>query len=135
MSDVEAKGSELPPDSSEERRVDERHFACFPAHIQRPGGSTRMALIRDLSVSGALLFTRERLAVGEELRLSLYLTEDVTDARPAAARVVRTEPRTADRSEVWHHTVAVQFAQPLVDCEAEIEDLADRQAALGVPRD
>ena len=44
-----------------------------------------MALIRDLSVSGALLLTRERLQVGEVIRLSLYLSEDMTDVRPAAA--------------------------------------------------
>jgi len=144
MSDLEAKPSDsspdAPPDSGADRRVDERHFACFPAHIQRrsrdgQATSTRMALIRDLSVSGALLLTRQRLEIGEEIRLSLYLTEDVTDARPATARVVRTEPRTDDRSEVWHHSVAVQFAEPLVDHEAEIKHLAERQAALGIPRD
>ena len=94
-----------------------------------------MALIRDLSVSGALLLTRERLDVGEEIRLSLYLSEDVTLARPAAGLVLRVAPRTADRSEVWHHTVAVQFHAPLHDCEAEIKALADRQAELGLPRD
>jgi PilZ domain len=130
-----AKRNDLPPDSGPERREDERHFACFPAHIQRPGGSTRMALIRDLSVSGALLFTRVRVEVGDEIRLNLYLSEDMTDVRPAVAHVVRSVPRTADRAEVWHHSVAVRFATPLLDCEAEIKDLADRQAALGIPRD
>lgn len=135
MNDIEGKGSEPPPDSGAERRVDERHFACFPAHILRPSGSTRMALIRDLSVSGALLLTRARLEVGEEVRLSLYLSEEATAPRPAAARVVRVEQRTADRAEVWHHSAAVQFDEPLLDCEAEIKDLADRQAALGVPHD
>ncbi len=135
MSDSEGKQGDVPPDSGHERRVDERHFACFPAHIQRPGGSTRMALIRDLSVSGALLLTRQRLEVGEEIRLSLYLSEDVRDARPAVAHVVRIEPRTEDRAEVWHYTVAVHFKVPLTDCAAEIEDLERRQAALGIPRD
>ncbi len=94
-----------------------------------------MALIRDLSVSGALLLTRQRLEVGEEIRLSLYLSEDTAQARAAAGHVLRVEPRTADRSEVWHHTVAVQFTEPLTDCEAEIKDLETRQAALGIPRD
>jgi hypothetical protein len=86
-------------------------------------------------IEAKLLLTRERLQVGEVIRLSLYLSEDMTDVRPAAARVVRSEPRTADRSEVWHHSVAVQFAEPLADCEVEIKDLAERQAALGIPRD
>jgi hypothetical protein len=132
--------SELDPKESDgltgaERRVDERHFACFPAHIQRPGGSTRMALIRDLSVSGALLLTRERLKIGDAVELSLYLWEDTEQVRKASARVVRVEPRTGERAEVWHHSAAVQFDEPLRECAAEIKDLADRQAALGLPRD
>jgi PilZ domain len=134
MSESEAKDPEL-PQTPEERRGDVRHFACFPAHIQRTGGSLRMALIRDLSVSGALLMTRARLEVGEPVQLSLYLSEETSDARPATGRVVRVEQRTADRAEVWHHTAAVQFDDPLRDCEAEIKSLAERQAALGVPRD
>jgi len=135
MSEIDAKHTEPVPDSSRDRRVDERHFACFPAHIQRSGGSTRMALIRDLSVSGALLFTRSRLSVGDELQLSLYLREDVTEVRPVAARVLRVEPLTADRAEVWHFRAAVQFDEPLGECEEEIKDIASRQAALGLPRD
>jgi hypothetical protein len=134
MDDLDTKPTDASPAEGRERRVDERHFACFPAHIKRAGGSTRMALIHDLSVSGALLLTRERLAVGDEIRLDLYLHED-GEAVPAAARVLRVEPRAAGRDEVWHHTVAVQLAEPLLDCEAEIKDLAARQAELGVPRD
>jgi hypothetical protein len=130
MSESEAKQA-----GGSERRVDERHFACFPAHIERPGGSTRMALIRDLSVSGALLLTREKLGVGDEVVLNLYLDDDMDKVRPVLARVVRVEPRDGDRAEVWHHSTAVQFAEPLVDCEAEIKALADRQQELGVPRD
>ena len=129
------KEAEPAPESGSERRENERHFACFPAHILRPGGGTRMALIRDLSVSGALILTRTRLAVGEEVKLSLYLSADSNEARPATGTVIRAEPRTGDRAEVWHHSVAIQFIEPLRDCEAEIKDLAARQAALGVPRD
>src|SRR5205823_2905162 len=118
-----------------DRRTDERHFACFPAHIQRPGGSLRMALIRDLSVSGALLLTRQRLEIGETIGLSLYLSDDIEKPLVASGHVVRVEPRSADKSEVWQHSVAVQFADPLLEHEVEIKALADRQAELGVPRD
>lgn len=131
MSESEPKGSS---DAVEDRRVDERHFACFPAHIER-SGSTRMALIRDLSVSGALLLTREKLAVGDHIALNLYLTEDMDRARRVAAHVVRVEPRAGDRDDVWHHSTAVHFDEPLLDCEPEIKELAARQEALGVPRD
>lgn len=129
MSDIDAKRS------TTDRRIEERHFACFPAHIQRAGGSTRMALIRDLSVSGALLLTRQKLAVGDEVILALYLTEDMDKARRAPAKVVRVEERDVDHAEVWHFSTAVQFEELLTDCEAEIKDLADRQLALGIPRD
>jgi hypothetical protein len=121
--------------STTDRRTDERHFACFPAHIQRTGGSTRMALIRDLSVSGALLLTREKLAVGDAITLSLYLRDDMSQARRVGATVVRVDAREGGRAEVWHWSVAVQLADALTDCEAEIKEIADRQEELGVPRD
>src|SRR6185437_6059225 len=100
MIDRSDKRSEPPPDL-EERRAGERHLACFPAHIQRASGSTRMALIRDLSVSGALLFTREKLAVGDEILLNLYLTDDMNHVRRAVAHVVRVEPLSGERADVW----------------------------------
>jgi hypothetical protein len=118
-----------------ERREDPRHFACFPAHMQRTGGSIRMALIRDLSVTGALLLTRERPVVGDDIRLSLYLTEGMEEPRIAEGKVVRVETRTADRAEVWYHSVAVHFHDALYDCETEIRELAAHQAKLGLPRD
>ena len=133
MSESEPEGEGGP--AGGERRTDERHFACFPAHIQRSGRSTRMALIRDLSVSGALLLTRERLKVGDVVELNLYLSEDMEQVRTTSARVVRVEPRSGERAEVWHHSAAVQFEEPLHACEAEIKALAERQAALGLPRD
>lgn len=133
MSDTGAKDSDAA--RQEERRESERHFACFPAHIERSGGSMRMALIRDLSVTGALLLTRTRLEVGDDIRLSLYLAEDATRSRPAEGRVIRVEQRTGERADIWHYDVAVRFAEPLLDCEDEIKALEARQAALGVPRD
>ena len=94
-----------------------------------------MALIRDLSVTGALLLTRADLKVGEPIRLSLYLSEDAAEALPASGRVVRFEQRDAEHAEVWHHTAAVHFDEPLRDHEDAIKSLAERQAALGVPMD
>jgi PilZ domain len=125
----------IPPSEGRERRVDERYFTCFPAYIQRPGGSDRMGLIHDLSVSGALILTRSRLQIGDPIRLRLYLWEDATRVKEAGGKVVRVEPRTGERAEVWHRSVAVQFDEPLADCEAEIKALEDHQARLGVPRD
>jgi PilZ domain len=135
MSESDGQRPDGAPESSDDRRGEPRHFACFPAHIQRPGGTTRMALIHDLSVTGALLLTRSRLAVGDEITLSLYLHEDATEVLPARARVLRVEPLAADRAEVWHFRAAVHFIDPLLGSEAEIEAIAARQAALGVRPD
>jgi hypothetical protein len=132
MSDTNAPP---PPSEGRDRRLDERHFACFPAYLKRPGGSERMGLIHDLSVSGALILTRSRLKVGDPIHLSLYLWEDTERVKEAEARVVRVEERSGERAEIWHRSVAVQFDAPLAECEAEIKALADHQAALGIPRD
>jgi hypothetical protein len=115
-----------------ERRESQRHLACFPAQIQKPGGSTRTALIRDLSVAGALLLTRTRLSVGEEVQLSLYLSKDSGGARHTSGRVIRVEPRTGEQAGVWPFGVAVQFHDRLHDREDEIRQLAARQAALAL---
>jgi hypothetical protein len=119
----------------QERREQTRHIACFPAHIQRPGGSARTAVIRDLSTTGVLLLTRATLEVGESLDLSLYLSETGSEPRIVRGRVVRVEARSRDRSEVWPFSVGVQLDEPLLECETEIRDLEARQSALGLPRD
>ena len=51
-----------------ERRIGVRHFACFPAHVERPGGAKRTAMIHDLSVSGALLVVSTLLRVDDRIR-------------------------------------------------------------------
>jgi hypothetical protein len=115
-----------------ERRGDPRHFACFPAHLETAQGVPRSALIRDLSVSGALLLTRAKLAIGDTVKLSLYLREGLAPFA-TTARVVREEKRTSEMVHPWTKAVAVQFDQPILALEDEARNLADRQAALRSP--
>ncbi len=116
-----------------ERRIGVRHFACFPAHIERAGDAKHTAMINDLSVSGARLVVGAHLAVGDVVSLQLYVTGD-PDARTRAthARVVRVEPLDATARGLWSHHVAVQFDEPLTDFEAEILALEARQRQLGL---
>jgi hypothetical protein len=58
-----------------ERRIGVRHFACFPAHVHRPDGTKRTAMIHDLSVSGALLVVRTILKLEDRISLTLYVTQ------------------------------------------------------------
>lgn len=114
---------------SDDRRADERYLACFAAHIDAGKGREHTAVIRDLSVSGAKLLTRRNLPVGGAVTLRLYLTSEPSEARAVTAKVVRTERRAPEVAEVWQYDLAVQFDQPLADLDAEIQDLARRQAA------
>jgi len=116
-------------DEGDERRRDFRHLACFPAHLHAGPGIARSALIRDLSVSGALLLTRARFKVGDPIELSLYL-DDQPDAHKVAAHVVRVERRTGHRAHPWTMSLGVRFDVALTDLEPQVKALADHQAAL-----
>ena len=117
-----------------ERRIGVRHFACFPAHVAKPQGQRGLAMIHDLSVSGAQLVVRAQLEVGDALSLQLYVTGDPEDSRTRStrARVVRIEPLEASARGAWTHRVSVQFDEPLRDFEAEIKALEARQLQIGL---
>jgi hypothetical protein len=113
----------------DDRRGDLRHLACFPAHLETAEGVPRSALIRDLSVSGALLLTRARLRVGDVVKLSLHLREGAAP-HETSARVVREERRPNEMVHPWTKAVAVQFEVPMAELEGEARALAERQAVL-----
>src|SRR4051812_30203828 len=103
MSDGENIDDEGP---ESERRRDLRHLACFPAHLHTAEGVARSALIRDLSVSGALLLTRARFKVGDRIKLTLYLSDGI-ELYPIEGSVVREERRTAELAHPWTKSIAV----------------------------
>jgi hypothetical protein len=120
------------PMTPSERRVGVRHFACFPAHIERPDGGKRVAMMHDLSVSGALLVVRAQLVVGDTVSLQLHVTGDAgSGSRATHARVVRVEPLGPAERALWSHRVAVQFDEPLTDFLPEIRALEAWQRQLG----
>jgi hypothetical protein len=121
------------PLTPSERRIGVRHFACFPAHVERPDGAKRAAMINDLSVSGALLVVRTKLEVGDHVSLQLYVTGDPdAKSRATSARVVRIEPLEPAAYGPWSHRIAVQFDEELKDFEPEIKALEERQRQLGL---
>lgn len=114
--------------TDEERRTGERHLTCYPAHLEENAGDLKIALIHDLSVTGALLLTRGTLTVGEKLKLHLYIADDGKTARQVDAEVVRVGPRDAEVSDLWTHSAALHFESELTEYEEEISALAARQA-------
>jgi hypothetical protein len=120
-------------DPPSERRVGERHLACFPAAVQRPDGEQRPSIIRDLSESGAMLLVRTtKLAVGDEVALQLYIAEDVSTFRPAKGQVVRIEPLVPGDAGPWLRKVAVHFVEPLTMFADEIKSFQERAERLGL---
>jgi len=115
-----------------ERRTAMRHMAVFPAHVDTGTGNKRTAVIRDLSVSGALLLTRARVKIGDEVTLSLYLTGDPNVSKEVKGRVVRDVRRSIEVSDIWPFAVAVHFDEPFTDIEPDVKALAEKQAHLGL---
>lgn len=116
-----------------DRRIGERHLACFPASLERADGEQRPSIIRDLSESGALLLVRTtKVTVGDEVKLQLYITEDATTFRPATAHVVRVEPLPPGDAGPWLRRVAVHFTEPLTMFAEEIRLFQERAERLGL---
>lgn len=119
------------PPSSDRRRA-ERHLACFPAAVRRPDGAERTAMLRDLSVTGALLLIHTELAVGDHVVLELHLSEDLEQTRRATGRVVRVVPLAEDEIGMWLEKVAIEFDGALTIYAEEIAALNERLARLGL---
>lgn len=116
-------------EAASERRGDYRHLACFPAHLHTEQGVVRTALIRDLSVSGALLLTRAAYAAGDPIKLSLYLAEG-EEPTLVEGKVVRSSRRTGELAHPWTRSVAVRFDETVDALEPLVKQLAEKQAAL-----
>jgi hypothetical protein len=127
MTDSERKSPPSSPPPESDRRGGERLLACFPAYVERPGGGTSMALIRDLSTSGAQLLVRGKLDIGERVKIQLFLTEKLDEPRSTGGFVTRVEPLADDEVGMWARRVGVQFDEPLTIYAAEIETLKERE--------
>ncbi len=114
---------------SSERRREIRKLSCIPAYVKAE--DKHLALIRDVSASGALLFVQEPLPEGARVALELYLSGDGNEARHADGKIVRCEKRTGPR-EVWGHKIAVEFDEKIDAYEDEISELTRRQTEMGL---
>jgi Tfp pilus assembly protein PilZ len=84
-------------------------------------------------VSGALLLTRSRFKVGDPVKLSLYILDD-QNPRVVTGKIMRSERRGSDYSDVWPNSVGIKFDELLKDCEAEVKAVAEQQAKIGVSK-
>ena len=119
----------------EERRNASRRLSCIPANIESKQDASHLALIHDVSSTGARLFTRAKLDVDDEVTLSLYLSPDQKPPREASGKIVRVTERDIDKSDVWRWEVGVEFHASIEEYAAEIEALIERQRKVGVLKD
>jgi hypothetical protein len=113
-----------------DRRAGARHLACFAAEIQAERwNGARTAVIRDLSVTGALLLTGAKVEAGDQVTLNLYILGDET-MHTVTGKVVRKERRDPSSAGLWPFSVGVHFDAPLNELEEQIREVAARQAAL-----
>lgn len=105
------------------RRSTDRALACYPAELST-GGENALALIRDVSVKGALLFLQVPQDVGFEVTVHLYILPDPNKALTATAKVVRMSTRRLQDRGVWKYAAAVEFTRPLTEAAEAIEQLA-----------
>jgi hypothetical protein len=118
-----------------DRRSGERHLACFPASVERSDGAQRPSLIHDLSETGVLLLVRTtKIAVGDRVKLQLFITEDSDTHRLAEGNVVRVEDIGAESSGPWLSRVAVRFDAPLTVYADDIKAFQERAARLGIAK-
>ena len=112
----------------EDRRAEPRHLACFPAHV-KVGRKKGITLIKDVSVTGALLLATQAYEVDSNVVLSLHLSGDPDD-KPTKVRgkIVRSEPQAEDRRDVWAYVAAVKFHRPQVDLEERFRAVASKQS-------
>jgi len=119
------EGSSEKPGGAE-RRAAVRHFTCYPFHVQtgESGDTSDMAIavIQDLSPTGALLLVGSDLPIGTRVKLHLDFVEP--SPRIVEGRVVRAERRPRDASAVWPFGAAVEFSEACEDLAPSIEELA-----------
>jgi hypothetical protein len=116
----------------DDRRAHTRLLACIPAYLESKRDAQDLALIRDVSVSGARLLTRTSLAAGATVHLELYMGAEGSSPKLASGRVVRADRRAKSVSDVWSWEIGVEFDAPIHGYEHEIEQLSRHQEELGI---
>ena len=108
------------------RRRATRHLTCVPAGVQTPE-KERLGLIRDASSEGALLFSKSKFNIDDQVKLSIRVDHEGVETVEVNGRIVRVE-RQSDG--FWTFRMGVRFNPPREDLSALFKALSDRQERL-----
>lgn len=113
--------SEIPESNGSDRRVHERRITCVVGEVETKDKSS-LALIRNVSKSGALLFSARAFDVDSPIDLLIHTSVEPGSRKiTTSGTVVRCEPLDPSRTDMWRCELGVHFDQPL---DAEEEELA-----------
>ena len=116
----------------DERRSEPRKLTCIPAYFDSRESSQDLALIRDVSASGAKLFTQHGLDLEHPVTLHLCLGGETDPPRVVMGRVVRVDRRDLAVSDLWSWEIGIEFNEPITEYQAEIDELCRRQRSVGL---
>ncbi len=107
------------------RRVASRHLTCVAVGVEVKN-KQQLALIRDASTSGALLFTRKSLAPADTVTIAIQF-EAKSSGVDVTAKVVRCSKLD---DGFWSYAIAVRFDPPREDLKPLFDALAQQQERL-----
>lgn len=123
-----------PSSDDSERRQGVRHLTCYPLGIQRgePGDTHDMevAVVNDLSVSGAFLLLVAEMPVGARVKLHLDIFDEVEKTLVVEGSVVRVEKRPSKVADTWAFGAAVRFHDIEPAAERPLDEAIQRLAVL-----
>jgi hypothetical protein len=89
---------------TDERRASPRHTAHLAGELESEQGKSAIAITKDVSAGGLLIFTRMRLEVGTPVKL-LVLWKD--EQIVLTGNVLREEAVDPQESTLWRSKVAI----------------------------
>jgi len=118
----------------DERRSHPRRLVCVAAQLEAGGeAGAQLALVRDVSVTGALLLTRTRPELDELVDLQLVLgLPGCPNELSIRARTIRVQEVEEEQRDVWQYRVALAFEDDLSHHEELLEELAAQLEAAGL---
>jgi hypothetical protein len=116
-------------DSGKDRRTSLRRTVYTAAELTfEEGGEPKTAMTRDVSETGLLLLTQQKLPDEARVTLRLILPDADAPSMKITGTVVRSTGLDDDEIGLWAEKVAFRFDEPNREVAEAVAALADEQA-------